>query len=43
MAQIEQGDFDLDSDDNENEGDKPDDECEKLNTLKKNSRIKTIW
>ena len=41
MAQIEQGDFDLDSDDNENEGDDPDDEGEKLNTLKKNSRIKT--
>ena len=43
MAQIEQGDFDLDSDDNENESDEPDDdEGEKLNTLKKNSRIKTI-
>ena len=41
LAQIEQGDFDLDSDDNENEGDKPNDEGEKLNALKKNSRIKT--
>ena len=43
LAQIEQGDFDLDSDENEDEGDKPDDEGEKLvNTPKKNSRIKTI-
>ena len=41
MAQIEQGDFDLDSEENEDEP--PDDEGEKLNTLKKNSRIKTIW
>merc|ERR1712001_244138 len=37
LAQIEQGYFDLDSDDNKNEGDNPDDEGQKLNsTLKKN-------
>ena len=39
LAQIEQGEFDLDSDENEDEH--PDDEGEKLNTLKKNSRIKS--
>ena len=39
LAQIEQGEFDLDSDENEDEP--PDDEGEKLNTLKKNSRIKS--
>ena len=39
LAKIEQGEFDLDSDENEDEP--PDDEGEKLNTLKKNSRIKS--
>ena len=42
LAQIEQGYFDLDSDDNE--GDEPDDEGEKLNsTLKKNLNRKNYW
>ena len=39
LAQIEQGDFDLDSEENEDEP--PDDEGEKLNTFKQNSSIKT--